>query len=683
MPITPVRLKPGVLTQYTPVLNETGWSASQLIRFYLGLPQKLGGWTQISPTLGGTGRGMWAWADLTGIPYAAVGTEGRLQLLTGGALYDITPVRQVDDVTVNFSTVINTPTVTIIDSTPPPTLTVGDWVNILVPVSVGGLIIQGFYLVTGVVNSTTLTIIAASNATSTVNNGGAVPTFQTFNTSADITVVLANHGLVANTLWQVQVTITIGGITLAGGVFYVVKSITNANTFVITQATLASGNAGPTGENSGHAHIEYPLASGVATTFYELGYGAGPYGGGSYGGANGTSFILLRQWYLSNWGQDLIGNFNGSPIFVWDPTGGTFNNPALAINTSNFLGAVDPPTMVNESFVAMPEQIMVALGADQSGGDQDPNLVRWSDVSDFTDWTATAANQAGSFRLPTGSQIVGGLQAPQFAILWTDIDAWVMQYIQPPLVFGFQKIGAGCELINGRAAGVYNSSVFWMSPEQFFRFDGVSVQVLPCAVYDKVFQNLNRAQLGKVWCWVNSTFNELFFFYPSANATEVDSYVKYNVIENLWDFGTLPRTCGVDTSAMGSPISCDTTSALQQHEIGYDANGGVMTASITSGYFAIAEGQQFVRVDRLIPDFLLTGGNPPMNQVNITLNFIDWPTDTPTTVGPFTWSPSAGPPYIIVRARGRLMSLTISSNQLGVFWRLGGFRWRGAPAGQR
>lgn len=670
MVLSTLRVRPGVNVQLTPtLLGALGWSASQLVRFKDGMPQKLGGWTHLNASpLVGTGRGMKVWSDLNGVPYAAVGTEQRLTVMAGGALFDITPLRKTDNPAVDFSTTITSKTVTIADLNHGGAT--GDWVSIIVPVSVGGLIIQGLFQIT-VIDGNTYTVQANLAATATVSHGGAVPVFNSTNGQPTLQVTFANHGFLPGDQFEVQVATTIATIVMAAFSIFSVSSVVDANHFVITPG----GNANATttvSENAGNAHIGYLIQNGFASATAITGYGIGPYGAGPYGiGSTGSIVSPLRQWFLDNWGQDLIGNFSGSTLYFWPPP---FTNGNIATPT----GGTTPAAMT-ASFVAMPQQIAVALGAEILGV-QDPNLIRWSDVSDFADWVATAVNQAGSFRLPTGSKIVGGLQGPQFGCIWTDVDFWLMQYLSVPLVFGFQKVASGCSLMSARAAGVYNNVVYWASAENFYLFDGNSVQVLPCAVWDKFFSNLNTQQIDKVWCWVNSAFNEVWWFYPSATGTgEVDSYIKYQTVDRVWDFGVLPRTCGSDTNPLGTPIAVDTAGLIQQHEVSNDADGQAMMSSITSGFLSIEDGTLFTFIERLLPDFILRGGN---QRVFISIITADYSSDIPpTTRGPFAVTPAT--PYFPVRARGRVAAVTITSNDLGVFWRLGALRYVGAPAGRR
>ena len=487
-------------------------------------------------------------------------------------------------------------------------------------------------------------------------------------------------------------TTTVGGLTFNG--FYQVASATSGTVYQITATAHAASTA-----TSGPTTIDYLIHTGLVE-------------------ASGST--NLRQWFLDHWGQDLIGNYaatntlnGGSPIYVWTPAPlpPTSGDVAIAINTTNFPGAMDPPSAVNVSFVAMPEQIMVALGCDLPGGTgvQDPNLVRWSDVADFTDWLASRTNQAGSFRIPSGSRIVSGIQTPRFACLWTDVDLWVMSYIGTPFVFGFNKVSVGTELLCERGAAQYQSVVYWVSHDNFYSFDGQAVRVIPCSVWDQFFLNLYPGQHDQTWAWSNHFYNEVWWFYASAQGTgQCDSYVKYNTVENTWDYGSMPRTCGQDENAFGQPLAFDnSTGLLQQHEVGYDANGSAITAFVQTGFVADGDGTNFAVIKRIAPDILWQIGTiqtietetmlPITDElgsdlyteasvmadatVDISVLTQDYTTDTQYVYGPFPVTPTT--PYCIPRARGRTHAINFQSSGLGVFWRLGAVRVESGFAGKR
>lgn len=676
MPLQKVAIRPGVNVDFTPTLNEGGWSASNLVRFRDGLAEKLGGWQRLTNTpLTGTVRGVHTWADLTGLPYFIAGSEQRLQIFVNGNIVDITPIRATHNPAVNLSTVINTPTVTVVDASHG--ATANDWVDFVVTVSVGGLILQGFYKVASVIDGNTYTITAPSNATSTVTNGGAVPLFNTINSSANVSVTLNAHGLSTAGLFNVQISTTVGGITMFGT--YSVQSVTSANVFVIAPGPLAGATTSGS-ENGGNAQYQYLIQSGFVSVTPASGYGVGIYGAGLYGIGSGTTLVAPRIWTLDSFGQNAVGNYNGSTLYQWVPPASTF--PGTLISTNPATPVTNAPLFMTASFVSNPQQMVVALGA-ETAGVQDPNLVRWTDAGNLTVWTATPSNQAGSFRLSTGSRIVGGMVTPNQNLIWTDIDVWSMQYIQPPLIWGFNKIGAECGLVSAHGMGALSQRIFWMEAYNFFSLSPGGIQVLPCPVWDDVFANVNRTQIGKSFCATNADFQEVAWYFPSATGTgEIDSYVKFNVRDNVWDVGQLTRTAWADEGSFGTALGIDGAALIQQHEISPDADGLPMMESIQTGYFDLSDGEMFVFVERIIPDFIFRGGSP---QLLVTVYLLEYPNDV-NTVGPTVYGPYTITNHtqnIIVRGRARQAALKIQGVGIGTFWRMGAVRHNGQPDGRR
>lgn len=656
MPYNGIKLRPGINVEATPLLLEAGWSSCQLIRFFGGLLQKLGGWQRLSSSpLTGICRGMIAWADLNGVPYIMLGTNSNLELFFNGELYDVTPIRRTSNVANSLSTVISTNVVTIHD--PANGVSIGDEINIITYVSVGGLLLQGLYTVQSVIDANNYTINTATNATSTVTLGGNTSLFTTTLASGVVQVTLDNHGFPTGSIYTVHVSTTVASLVIFG--VYLVGTVIDANNFQI--AVTGSASSGTTAyENSDEVQYQYLIASGPVSNSTAMGYGDGGYGLGPYGiGASSSTIIPLRQWSMLNFGQDWVGCPTNGAIYLWDPSLGEVNNQATIIS-------VNAPPQNTGIFLAMPQEQIVAYGAyDAVNMYQDPMLIRWCDVGDFTDWTPSTINQAGSYRLSQGSKIVGGIQGPQFGMLWTDLGVWQMQYINFPLVYGFNLIASGCGLIAMRAAGILSGNVYWMSQNEFFVANGTTVQVLPCTVWDIVFRNLNFFQKDKITCAVNSYFNEISWYFPSLSGLgENDTYVKFNAVDQTWDYGALPRTAWFDQSVYGPPMGTDSASLIQQHETSPDADGIAMLPSATTGWFRISEGSLYAFIDRIIGDFIYNGGNV----MQVTVSVVNYPNDTPRTI---TFDVTSDIKYNIVRLRGRLAKITVASSDLGSFWRFG------------
>jgi hypothetical protein len=361
-----------------------------------------------------------------------------------------------------------------------------------------------------------------------------------------------------------------------------------------------------------------------------------------------------------------------------------------------------PPPFNQGIFVAMPQQIVVAYGSSPTGGTQDPLLVRWCDQSDFTDWTVSTTNQAGSFRLSRGSKIVGGLQAPGVAILWTDIDVWLMQYEGFPLVFGFFQTSSNCGLIAEKAAVVLGTTVYWMADHGFFALSGSGATQIPCTVWDVVYRNIDQSNQDKCLAGADYHYSEVWWFYPSLNGNsgEIDSYVKYNIQDNLWDYGPasvgvpnqMSRTAWTDQNQPGYPISVDLNGIMEQADVGFTANGlAFNNGFIRSGYIDIADGGELMSVDQFIPDFLWDGTNPSLN---LFIYFQNYSGDPPTVFGPFTITPAddyitlrqeiqitAGGVTVTAAPAIRARQVAVEIQTLSGWWRWGASRLRAAPAG--
>jgi len=381
--------------------------------------------------------------------------------------------------------------------------------------------------------------------------------------------------------------------------------------------------------------------------------------------------IISTDWTLDNWGSIFLSCPVKGGIYEWNP------------NAGSSLASIIPqaPPVNDGMFVAMPQRQIVAWGSTFTGV-QDPLLVRWCDVNDYTAWISLPTNQAGSYRIPRGSKIVGGLQGPQQGLIWTDLNVWAMQYSGPPYVYQFNELGAGCGLISRKAAAAMNNVIYWMSQSQFFMLGANGIQPITCPVWDVIFQDLDTNHLDKIRAAPNSRFGEMMWFYPTTTDNgEVNAYVKYNVVLNQWDFGKLSRTAWLNQSVLGPPIGSGIddqgTYYIYQHEIGQDADGKVMDSSFKTGYFVISDGEYKVFVDQVWPDMkwgLYNGAQTA--HVNMTFYVTDYPGDTPRVYGPYNISVNTE--YITPRFRGRLMSIKIESdpNETGTFWRLGAMRYR-------
>lgn len=678
MPHAVLKLIGGANTIETPALNENGGiSQTQLIRYFydpngVSMVSKLGGWSKFYPTpMPAIVRALWAWEDIDNAAHLAVGTQvlagqtyAQLSVITAGTQQVITPTQASTAVTPPTATpTIGSASVKINEFVTPGVTAVNS-VYIATQLAVGGLVLFGLYACDpdGYVGATSYTVYARDilgNLTpATTSAGATMPQFTTTAGTNVVNVLLAAYTYAAGDTFPILLPTTVGGVTLFGN--YIVQTIVDANNFTILASAPASAAATIT------------LNNGVAVFIYN-GLGATP---------PSALPIPSFDWTFDNFGQDLvavptdIGIFEVlgvpyQPIYIWTPS-----QPTASV-------IPQAPPFNDGAFVAMPQRQIVAWGSTATGI-QDPLLINWCDVNNPNQWIALATNQAGSYRIPKGSKIVAGVQGPQQGVIWTDVDVWSMQYIGPPYIYSFNEIGSGCGLIAKKAAGFLNGVGFWMGFSQFYTLGGEGVLPLPCPVWDTVFQNLDQNNLMKIRIAINSRFGEIAWYYPSilGGTGEVDSYVKYNVYLNEWDYGLLGRSAWIDQSVLGPPIGSDPVSDyLYQHETSPDADGVAMQPFFQSGYFALAEGDFKAFVDLVWPDFKWgTWSGPKTAQIQITFFVLNYAGDTPVQFGPYTVTQATQ--YFNTRLRGRLVAVRIGSVDLGSFWRIGALRYRVAQDGK-
>jgi len=695
----PIVLQPGLNVELTDTDNRGAYTATNLGRFKAGKFQKLGGWSRFySGSVSGSPRATHAWQDLSGADRLAIGTTTQLFDIAIGAIRNITPQTLLSAPTISFTTSAGSNIVTITD-TNVTTITTYDAVYLNAPVAIDGLVLSGLYQVSEYVSAGVYRILATGNALAGVSAGGATPAFTITSGSANVSVNIAAHNLsVGDTVVFPNAT-TGGGLTIQGK--YTVQSITDVDDFVITVNTTASSTPG-TPVSEPFSILYYmsvgPIASGGA-------YGTGVYGAGIYGVGTTTSAdigtdLSANDWSLSNWGELLISTPENGGIYYWGPNSG-FQNSSI-ISTA--------PVFNTGSFIANAQQMIVTYGSTVTAGIgvyQDPLMVKWCDSEDFTTWDARATNQAGSYRIPTGSECIGGAATPHRSIIWTDTGVWSMDYIGASLVFGFTELATGCGLIAKHAHAQIGDVVFWLGKSNFYSLVGGTVAPMQCSVWDAVFQNIDLDRAYLCHAGVNSDFNEIWFFYPSKSSTfnylvdefgqyvvdefgnlvvdnmltSADRYVKYNTIDGLWDIGIMQRNTWHDRSVVGYPIATDDTGAVFAHESSFDADSHPLNSSFETAWIYIGEGEDISFIDRIYPDFKWGEYNGiDSASIEITVYAVQYPGETPKTYGPFTVTKAKQ--FISKRIRARQIKLRVESNDMGSFWRLGHLRIRFAKDGK-
>ena len=463
-------------------------------------------------------------------------------------------------------------------------------------------------------------------------------------------------------------------------------SVVNANVYAIE----VSDAAGATSTQTGSATFHYLITTGAENAITGLGYGAASFQAtvcasqtrawNQPTSTGASDFVSqITQWSLDNWGEDIVANRRSGAIYYWDADASTTPLRAAIVTNS--------PTTVNSIVVSPNDRHLIALGVNQFGttaspsGTYNPMTVRWSNQEDMSNWTPSVSSTSGETILTDGTRIVGGVRSKNAITIWTDNSLWQMQYVGPPFTFSFRQLGTNCGMIGPHAGIDYSGVPIWMGYENFYAFDG-QVRNLPSTIRRYVFDNLNIDQKDKVYAGINSEFKEIIWLYPSLNSTECDSYVLYSPDENYWTYGTCFWTTFADRTVFGNTITTGTTVAgsnLYNNEPTdiFTGNGAGLTSYLESGDFDIADGNELMFMDKIIPDFDINTGN-----IKFSVKTKQYPESTDVTEkGPFTISNTTQ--KVDMRARGRQGRIRVSCNSTGTKWRWGSLRLAVQPDGGR
>jgi len=642
MALTKIPFRPGFNKQLTDTQNENNWVDGDNVRFRYGQPEKIGGWLQTnSDTLIGIARKQHSWIDLDGRKYAALGTNRCLYIYYSSDFYDITPIDPDRQQTGADITTTNGSATVTVTTTATHNLNPGDLI--------------------------------------TFENAGSFTSPDTDYTATDFDDVV----------FEVQTTPT-------------------ATTFTIEMPSAETGT-GATNDGTLDPLPYIEIGPLVQTLGY--GWGAGTWSTSTWGTARTSANTSIDPglWSLDNYGQILIATVRNGRSFQWSPvsvSAGALQTRAISIPNN--------PTKSLMTIVSDRDRHLFHLGTETTLGDattQDKMFIRFSDQENISDYQPTSVNTAGTFQLDSGSEIRGAVQGKDFTFVGTDTSAYVLQFVGPPFTFSVRQVGSNCGVIGQNSMVFVDSSVYWLSDEGgFFIYDG-SVKRMPCPVEDFVFKTtggnpgINQAAGQQVYASHNSLFNEIIWFYPDASSQFVNRMVTYNYLEGTWVTGTLARNSYMDQGVFEKPYgtkfeqnstpsfpvvngisSSQGKSIYYEHETGVnevDANGNAtaIQAFIESGDFdldANGDGEYFIKIRRLVPDFKVLQGN-----AIITMQLRDYPADTASSspLGPFTINSSTD--KIDTRARARLAAIKIANNSVDESWRLGLFRFDFQPDGRR
>ena len=639
----PLDVLPGIFSEASGYASQGRYILGNNVRFWKGFPERIGGNSRIAlDALVRPARAINSWRALDGSQLTAFGHARGVQLLQGGTLYDVSPTGTSGHATL-----------TIAVGTHATGYTTGETVTTANGAT--GTLIQA-----AATNVSPL-YVSGDNGTAKITISSVTGTYtvgETVTATGGGTARVMLGGS-SSPLYVYDETGTFTG-TLTGGTSTATATIGTKTT--LWTGTITGGTSGATSTISSVSETN-PVDSGATVAYGESTFGASVWGGSE---SIYSTVTQAHVWSFANWGEDLIACPRGGKIYALDTStfaGAPTTNLTLITNApSNALGVIMSDT----------NRTLIAYGA-HDGSVSDPLNIRWCDEEDYTDWTASTANTAGSIRCENGSLIRGVMRARSAFLFSTDTAIYLFRYIGLPFVFSLTQIAQGSTLVGPNASAEQDGVTYWMGSDGFYQYDG-SVLPLACDVHQYVFSRINAVQSFKVFCGTLRAYNEVWWFYVSSDATEIDSYVSYNTVEKTWATGSKARTCWLDSSvAFPYPTAAKPAGSIHAEELGTTDDGAAISYNLETSDIEINDGSTLLHNRKLIPDYdRITGSH------TVTIECRGYPMRAARTKGPFTLTSATD--NISVRARGRALRMLFAGSD---DFRSGRWRYRVTGHGQR
>jgi hypothetical protein len=514
--------------------------------------------------------------------------------------------------------------------------------------------------------------------------------FDTTNGSTTVNVNITGHGAVTGDYVTFSGATAVGGVPAAQLNANHLITFVDVNNFTITVTTAATSTVSNGGGTGITAYFD--ISPGPAISIYGYGWGAGAWGAGGWGSGSLIPVVTLqRDWWFDQFDNDLVMNIRDGVIYYWPYSPAiTGRATPLATTTIDGVAPSDVPTTAMQVLVSQNDKHLLAFGCQPYAGaptDFDPLLIRWASQDSPNQWTPQVTNSAGFIRVSRGSKIIRAIATRQEILVFTEATLSSLQFLGTTDVFGLQELADNISIIGPRVVVTANNMTFWMGHDKFYAYSG-RVETLPCSLRNHVFENLNYDQTDQIVCGTNEGWNEIWWFYPTANSQVNNAYVIYNHLERIWYYGSIERTAWLDSPLREYPQAIG-GQYLYNHEKGVNDDLVAMPAFITSSDFDIADGEQFTLVKRIIPDVDFNGSTGTAPQVLMTFKPRNFPGSNYMPESEESITRSTTVPVqqyteqVFIRARARQMGFKISSLDLDVQWQLGSPRLDGRPDGKR
>ena len=642
MALIDFKVLPGIDKQDTTAGAEQRWVDSNNVRFRYGLPEKVGGWASlVTDTIVGVARREFAFVDLDGNRYVAIGTDKFLLIYFEGQLYDITPLKA----TLSSATIATTDTSAICSITTGSNhnLSTGDIVlldNVTLPGGTGYAdsdFEDKLFQVTGITSATVFTITQSTAATGTVATGGSIdvkpyeqvgPAAQsygygwgtdTWGTGGWGDASSANDVSLEPGLWSLS---NFGQVLIA--------TIANGKTFTWNSGNASRLTTRASTTTAGFETTNNPTASRVTlvspTTRHLIHLGTET----TIGDTSTQDDMFIRFSDQEN-------------INLYAPT---------AINTAGTQRLQDGTKIIGS--LKAKEVILI-----------------WTDNALYTMKFVGSPFTFGFEQVGTNCGLIGKNAAVEIdgVAFWMSNNGFFM----------------------------YDGTVKSMSCSvEDYVYDQADT-----TKGQQIYAGLNNQFTEVTWYYpsTNSEYNDQYVIYNYGEGS------GKQIPEGVWYIGTEARTTWIDASVYPKPFatkfnSSDTgtfpvivgesglgQTVLFEHEVGTDqVNPDGSTTTVTSfvksyDFDLQAEGtagEIFLAVRRFVPDFKDLQGSA---KVTLAVKRYPQQSDTVTSLSPFTITTSTNKKD--TRARGRFVNIKIENDSSSESWRFGTMRLDIQPDGRR
>jgi len=640
MALIDFKFLPGIDKQDTSVGAEQRWVDSDNVRFRYGLPEKVSGWASlVTDTIVGVARREFAFVDLVGNRYVAIGTDKFLIIYFEGQLYDVTPLKT----TLASATIATTDTSAICSITTGTNhnLAIGDIVlldNVTLPVGTGYVdsdFEDKLFQVTTITSPTIFTITQSTAATATVATGGSIdvkpyeqvgPAEQSYGYGWGIDTY--GSGTWGEAAAASDVSLEPGLWSLSNYGQVLIATIANGKTFTWNAGDAARLITRASTTTSGFETTNNPTATRV-------------------------TLVSPTTRHLIHLGTETT-------------IGDTTTQDDMFIRFSDQENINDyTPTAINSAGSQRLQDGTKIIGALKAK----ETILVWTDNALYTMKFIGAPFTFGFEQVGTNCGLIGKNAAVEIdgVAYWMSSNGFfafdgtvrslpcsVEDYVYDNIdTTKGQQIYAGIDNLH--------TEVIWYYPTQGSDYNDQYV----------VF-NYGESTTANIPVWYTGT---------EARTTWIDATVYPNPIAtkfNSTETGTFPIIIG--ESGLGQTV-------LFEHHVGTDqVNPDGTTTTVTSFIKSFdfdlniegTAGEVFLAMRRFLPDFKDLQGNA---LVTLAVKRYPQDSDTTTSLSPFTITSSTQKKD--TRARGRFCNIKIENNDVSETWRFGTLRLDLQPDGRR